>query len=254
MELLARLIQPEPGALIRSIWRASARDHEDPGSGNRTAGDGASCAASTSIALLTVPSTINPEDPIELLDRDETCRELGRISQATLYEVSAADDPRPINVGPNTVRWVRAKVGLQNCDDEFARRIMTRLSQRNPNARSTSPAEARLKANDNQEAFGMGFKAYDPDVFDLIALHFWTDTRRMPKGTTVQLGKAPIDTKWSTMTVNSRRTRARCLEEGRNMGVRLGPSQLVIDADPRNYSDGCSNSFFQAMFHIWLER
>jgi hypothetical protein len=108
------------------------------------------------------------------------------------------------------------------------------------------------KANNQQETFGAGFKAYDPDVFDLIALHFWTDRRRQPKGITVQLGKAPINARWSTMTVNSRRTRARCLEEGRNMGVRLKLDQLVIDADPRNYSSGQSDSFLKLCFEYGL--
>lgn len=54
---------------------------------------------------------MNMDDPIELIDRDETCRELGRISQATLYRgVSSGRYPRPIKVGPNTVRWVRHEI------------------------------------------------------------------------------------------------------------------------------------------------
>jgi hypothetical protein len=99
--------------------------------------------------------------------------------------------------------------------------------------------------------FGKGFEAYDPDVFDLIALHFWTDKRRQPKGTTIQLGKAPINARWSTMCIDSRRTRARCLDESRNMGVRLKINQLVIDADPRHYLNG-SDSFSMLCLKLGL--
>jgi predicted DNA-binding transcriptional regulator AlpA len=71
---------------------------------------GAICAASTS------PSPSGPvlamfDDPIELIDREETCRDLGGISQATLYRgVNSGRYPRPVHVGPNTVRWIRAEV------------------------------------------------------------------------------------------------------------------------------------------------
>jgi predicted DNA-binding transcriptional regulator AlpA len=50
-------------------------------------------------------------DSIELIDREETCHELGKISTATLYRgVASGRFPRPINVGPNTVRWVLAEI------------------------------------------------------------------------------------------------------------------------------------------------
>jgi predicted DNA-binding transcriptional regulator AlpA len=50
-------------------------------------------------------------DSIELIDREETCRELGKISTATLYRgIACGRFPRPVNVGPNTVRWVLAEI------------------------------------------------------------------------------------------------------------------------------------------------
>ena len=98
--------------------------------------------------------------------------------------------------------------------------------------------------------FGDGFKVYDPDLFDLIALHFWSDTTRNKRGRVTEIGKAPINASWSTMDVNSRRTRARCLAEGRNMGVRLKPTQLVLDVDPRNKGD---RGFQRLCFNLDLD-
>jgi hypothetical protein len=83
---------------------------------------------------------------------------------------------------------------------------------------------------------GHGFDAYDPELFDLIVLHRWSDKARK-QGRDIGIGKAPIHAGWSTMAVDSRRTRTRCLREGRNMGVRLKNTQLIIDVDPRNGGD-----------------
>lgn len=51
------------------------------------------------------------DESIDLIDRAETCRELGGISSATLYRgVAAGRYPKPISVGPNTVRWVKPEI------------------------------------------------------------------------------------------------------------------------------------------------
>ena len=83
----------------------------DPSSGNRTAGIQALYAPQAHQTPFGPVLAMNTDDPIELIDRDETCRELGRISPATLYRgVTSGRYPRPINVGPNTVRWILTEV------------------------------------------------------------------------------------------------------------------------------------------------
>jgi Bifunctional DNA primase/polymerase, N-terminal/Primase C terminal 2 (PriCT-2) len=88
--------------------------------------------------------------------------------------------------------------------------------------------------------FGVGFERYDPARFDLIDLHRWNAVKRLSSGTRKNIGKAPVDSAWTTMVVDSLQTMTRCLSTGRNMGVRLKVTQLVIDVDPRN---GGINSF-----------
>ena len=68
--------------------------------------------------------------------------------------------------------------------------------------------------------FGVGFKSYKPSAFDLIALR--------------QRDKISINRHCTTVSIDSRRTVLRCLEQGLNLGVRLRADQLVIDVDPRH--------------------
>ena len=74
-------------------------------------------------------------------------------------------------------------------------------------------------------------------MFDFLTLHQWNATKRFHMGTVKPLGKVPVATKWTTIKVASRAVRRRCLAELRNMGIRLKPTQLVIDIDPRNGGD-----------------
>ncbi len=75
---------------------------------------------------------------------------------------------------------------------------------------------------------------YDAKVFTLIPLHKPHDLMKLKGGKTKEVGKAPLDSKWTTKAYNSKAVRARCIKEERNAGVRLTDEQLVIDVDPRN--------------------
>jgi hypothetical protein len=77
-------------------------------------------------------------------------------------------------------------------------------------------------------------RRYPLKLFDMIPVHPWSRRKRLATGKVVNLGKAPINARWSTMPINSRKTIELCLEHGRNVGVRLRADQLVIDVDPRN--------------------
>lgn len=87
------------------------------------------------------------------------------------------------------------------------------------------------------DRFGYGFCRYDPDAFDFLPLHLWNARKCFADGTVKLLGKAPIAARWTTVQVNSRAVRRRCRAEKRNMGVRLKPTHLVIDIDPRAGGD-----------------
>ena len=50
--------------------------------------------------------------------------------------------------------------------------------------------------------------------------------------------KRPISTGWTHTQTNSAEVLAQAEREGLNVGVRLRPTDLVIDADPRNYPAG----------------
>lgn len=67
----------------------------------------------------------------------------------------------------------------------------------------------------------------------LIPLHPWdrTDQRGRPRG------KSPRDPNWRRKEYSPRGI-ARWVEDGGNVGVRLGALQAVLDYDPRNDSDG----------------
>lgn len=78
------------------------------------------------------------------------------------------------------------------------------------------------------------YRRYDLSVFTLIPLHKPKDVKRLKGGKTKPVGKAPIDFDWTKRKYDSAKVLERCLEQGRNIGVRLKKDQLVIDVDPRN--------------------
>ena len=69
-----------------------------------------------------------------------------------------------------------------------------------------------------RDRFGDGFCRYDPDVFDFLPLHLWNARKCFANGAVQRPGR-------------------RCRAEKRNMGVRLKPTHLVIDIDPRTGGD-----------------
>lgn len=74
---------------------------------------------------------------------------------------------------------------------------------------------------------------FSPSDWTLIPLHLPTDTS-MRHGRTRKDGKRPLDKNWTTKDYNTKDVLARCERDNRNVGVRLKPTQLVIDVDPRN--------------------
>ncbi len=101
-----------------------------------------------------------------------------------------------------------------------------------------------------KDRFGAGFERYDSDLFDFLVLHRWNRRKVLFKGAVKPLGKAPIAANWTTIPIDSKATRRRCIAEGRNMGIRLRPDQLVIDIDPRN---GGTAGFSSLCFDIGLD-
>jgi hypothetical protein len=76
--------------------------------------------------------------------------------------------------------------------------------------------------------------SYDAKVFDLIPLHRWDDAIKGKNGNPKKVGKAPIDNDWTIRPYDSAAVIKRCLDQGRNVGVRLTDRILVVDVDPRN--------------------
>lgn len=68
---------------------------------------------------------------------------------------------------------------------------------------------------------------------NVIPLNRPTATRTK-KGKTFKIGKAPLDFNWTKKTYDGAAVIARCIAENRNMGLRLGPTDLVIDVDLRH--------------------
>ncbi len=81
------------------------------------------------------------------------------------------------------------------------------------------------------------FIGYDTRAFDFIPLHKPKAKKTYPNGKVKDVGKAPLDPKWTTKRYDSKAVKARCIEEGRNGGIRLRADQLVVDIDPRNGGD-----------------
>lgn len=75
---------------------------------------------------------------------------------------------------------------------------------------------------------------YPLALFDLIPLNRPNATKTLPSGKVMQMGKAPLHSKWTIKKYDSKAVRDSAIEEKRNVGVRLKADQLVIDIDPRN--------------------
>lgn len=70
--------------------------------------------------------------------------------------------------------------------------------------------------------------------FSLIPLHRY-DAMVSVKGKSKQAGKRPLDNKWTTKLYTNAEVLAEAEKHGRNLGVRLTATQLVVDVDPRNF-------------------
>ncbi|MDN3278710.1 bifunctional DNA primase/polymerase [Frankia sp. RB7] len=81
------------------------------------------------------------------------------------------------------------------------------------------------------------FIGYNVREFDFIPLHKPKARKTYPNGKTKEVGKAPLDAKWTTKKYDSASVRKRCIDEERNGGIRLQDTQLVVDIDPRNGGD-----------------
>nr|MBP6802095.1 bifunctional DNA primase/polymerase [Zoogloea sp.] len=68
----------------------------------------------------------------------------------------------------------------------------------------------------------------------LIPLHRWD--ARDAKGRA--RGKSPIDGAWQSRDYDSREVLAQAERRGLNVGVRLPPTWMVLDVDPRNFPEG----------------
>lgn len=101
----------------------------------------------------------------------------------------------------------------------------------------TEPAEA----HEINDAAGLSVRKPSFDVegliragLTLIPLHRWD--ARDAKGR--QRGKSPIDPSWQARVYDSREVLRRAERDGLNVGVRLPPTWMVLDVDPRNFPDG----------------
>lgn len=84
------------------------------------------------------------------------------------------------------------------------------------------------------------FKAYDAGLHTLIPLNKPRATRvieKKGKSVTVKTGKRPLHGRWTTAPYNTAKVIAEAEKSGRNVGVRLCPTQVVIDVDPRHGGD-----------------
>ncbi|RTL62119.1 MAG: hypothetical protein EKK42_32855 [Pseudonocardiaceae bacterium] len=76
-------------------------------------------------------------------------------------------------------------------------------------------------------------KPYLAAGYGLIPLHK-PDATRTTNGKVRKLGKAPLDSNWTTRKYNPRAVAKRCIADQRNVGVRLTSEQLVLDVDKRH--------------------
>jgi hypothetical protein len=71
-----------------------------------------------------------------------------------------------------------------------------------------------------------------PAAYTLIPLHRY-DAKSRKHGQVRADGKRPLDFNWTVRAYVTRDVLARCIEQNRNVGVRLTAEQLVIDVDVR---------------------
>ncbi len=76
--------------------------------------------------------------------------------------------------------------------------------------------------------------------YQLIPLHRYHQTARSQQasGTNRQLGKAPLDKRWTTRPYCNERVLRDAESTNRNVGVRLRSTDLVVDIDPRSIQGG----------------
>lgn len=77
-------------------------------------------------------------------------------------------------------------------------------------------------------------RAYIEAGMQLIPLHRWDATDARGR----QRGKTPRDGAWQAREYDSRSVAGLAQSEGRNVGVRLPASVMVLDVDPRNFPEG----------------
>jgi Mesyanzhinovviridae bifunctional DNA primase/polymerase len=92
------------------------------------------------------------------------------------------------------------------------------------------------KSNSHPEHAGPSFSKLRPHIrarHDLIKLHRWNEMRQSPDGPS-PMGKRPFKG-WRTSQPLSVQEAQKHMESGGNIGVRLRPTDLVIDIDPRHF-------------------
>lgn len=75
---------------------------------------------------------------------------------------------------------------------------------------------------------------------DLIPLHRWDRVDQDARGRRKRRGKSPQHVDWTTRRYDPARVLADAARDGTNVGVRLPPTVVVLDVDPRNFGDGDS--------------
>ncbi|WP_158274665.1 DUF5906 domain-containing protein [Sphingosinicella humi] len=84
------------------------------------------------------------------------------------------------------------------------------------------------------------FEALRPLIdagFELIPLHHVEAVREL-RGRIVRTGKLPLRRGWEKGAILSLDEARELMGRGHNIGVRLRPTDLVVDVDPRNFEDG----------------
>lgn len=77
-------------------------------------------------------------------------------------------------------------------------------------------------------------RQYEGTHYELIPLHRPGYVDKMGR----KRGKSPRDNDWRRRPYDPRKVVLECAAEGLNVGVRLGPTDLVVDVDPRNFAEG----------------
>ena len=73
--------------------------------------------------------------------------------------------------------------------------------------------------------------------FELIPLHYVFASREL-RGKIVRIGKLPLRRGWEKAPALSAEEARAHMEAGGNVGVRLRPTELAVDIDPRNFDEG----------------